>query len=51
MKYQENGLLLKHKITQQKIKNLVKVFGNKLRRNLTSSPPVNFELQHPGEED
>lgn len=49
--YQDNGLLLKHKITQHKIKNLVRVFGNKLKRNLTSSPPINFELQHPDEDN
>jgi hypothetical protein len=45
--YKENGLFLKHQITSLKIKSLVRTFARKLKRNLTTSPPINFHLENP----
>ena len=42
--YKENGLALKHHLTTVKIKNIVSVFARKLKRNITSSKPVDFQI-------
>jgi hypothetical protein len=49
--YRENGFILKHQITSLKIKSLVTTFVRKLKRNITSSTPVDFRLENPSEED
>ena len=40
-----NGLILKHKLTNFKIKSLVGTFVRKMRRGLVNSPPVSFQLR------
>lgn len=42
--YKENGLALKHHLTTVKINNIVSVFARKLKRNITSSKPVDFQI-------
>lgn len=42
--YKEKSHELKHQLASLKIKNMVSLFGKKLKRNLVSSKPVIFEV-------